>query len=235
MSFFRRDEEPDTTTPARRPASPSTPSAGTGPGSAQQVTRIAGGTRITGEVSGTTELLIEGEVDGLVRLDSRVVVGQAGGVKGEIQARAVRIDGRVEGPVRGSERVEVGPTGRLEGDIRAPRVTIAEGAFFKGKVEMGGDERRSGPASKPERGGRDDRRDGGSRHDRKDDPDDSPGLFPGGPGTPAGPGDPGSATGASGATGVTGGTGASGGTGGTGAPTAKDAKDTNDGGRGGRA
>lgn len=226
MSFFRRDEEPDATPAARRPASPSTPSATTGSGTAQPVTRIASGTRVTGEISGGTELLIEGEVDGRVRLDSRVVVGQAGGLKGEIQARSVRIDGRVEGPVRGSERVEVGATGRLEGDIRAPRVTIAEGAFFKGKVEMGGEERRSGSeprSSRPEERGRD---------GRKDAREDSPRLFPGGPGAA-------DATGGTGATGATGGsggtaeTGADGATGGTGATGAGGAGD--EGGRGGGA
>ncbi len=148
MSFFRRDEEPAAPSPAHRQANPSTPASR----AEQPVTRIAAGTRITGEISGTTELLIEGEVDGRVRLDGRVVIGQAGGVKGEIQARSVLVAGRVEGPVRGSERVEVGGTGRLEGDIAAPRVTIAEGAFFKGKVEMGGREERR-PEARPAQSG----------------------------------------------------------------------------------
>lgn len=149
MSFFRRDEEPAATpSPAQRQANPST----TASRADQPVSRIAGGTRITGEISGTTELLIEGEVDGRVRLDGRVVVGESGGVKGEIQARSVLVAGRVEGPVRGSEKVEVGGTGRLEGDIAAPRVTIAEGAFFKGKVEMGGREERR-PETRPARSG----------------------------------------------------------------------------------
>lgn len=148
MSFFRRDEEPAAAPSPVQRATPST----TASRGEQPVSRIAGGTRITGEISGTTELLIEGEVDGRVRLDGRVVVGEAGGVKGEIQARSVLVAGRVEGPVRGSERVEVGSTGRLEGDIAAPRVTIAEGAFFKGKVEMGGREERR-PETRPARSG----------------------------------------------------------------------------------
>jgi cytoskeletal protein CcmA (bactofilin family) len=138
MSFFRRDDELPAVQPVRRSAAPSAP------GADPPVTRIAAGTRITGEISGTTELLIEGEVDGRIRLDGRVVVGKTGGVLGEVHGRSVLVAGRVEGPVRGSERVEVGGTGRLEGDIAAPRVTIAEGAFFKGKVEMGGGP--SGPA-----------------------------------------------------------------------------------------
>lgn len=151
MSFFRRDDEPAAAPqPARRTATPTTPSTPAD----QPITRIASGTRVTGEISGSTELLIEGEVDGRIRLDGRAVIGQGGGVKGEIDARSVLVAGRVEGPVRGSERVEVGASGRLEGDIAAPRVTIAEGAFFKGKVEMGGrDEKRASatPAGPPAR------------------------------------------------------------------------------------
>jgi len=50
----------------------------------------------------------------------------------------VRIGGRVTGNVHGREKVEILPSGRLEGDVAAPRVVLAEGAFFKGKVEMTG-------------------------------------------------------------------------------------------------
>jgi hypothetical protein len=75
-------------------------------------------------------------VQGRIRLDGRAVVGPAGIVRGLISARAVVVAGTVEGDVRGSERVEVAASAKLLGDIAAPRVTIAEGAFFKGKVEM---------------------------------------------------------------------------------------------------
>lgn len=172
MSFFRRDEE-HATPPAHRPAAPSTT-----PGArAQAVTRIAEGTRITGEISGSTELLIEGEVDGRIRLDGRVVVGKAGGVRGEITGRSVLIAGRVEGDVKGSERVEVGGTGRLDGDIAAPRVTIAEGAFFKGQVEMRGDagarSKGEAPEQRPAAAARTSTPAGSGR-------EESPGLFPAG-------------------------------------------------------
>jgi cytoskeletal protein CcmA (bactofilin family) len=150
MSFFRRDDEDPTTHPMTRsqPSSPGGQPAGT---RERAVTRIAGGTRISGEVTGATELLVEGEVEGHVRVDSRVVVGQGGMVRGQISARSVVVAGTVDGNVRGSDRVEVGGSGKLQGDIAAPRVTIAEGAFFKGKVEMGGGEggRRSQPAPRP--------------------------------------------------------------------------------------
>jgi len=103
-------------------------------------TYIAAGSKITGEISGSAEVLVDGEFDGRLYLDSTVVIGQEGRVKGEIRARSVRVEGRVVGDVRGIERVEVMASGTLEGDISASRVVIAEGAFFKGNVEMTGKE-----------------------------------------------------------------------------------------------
>ncbi len=138
MPLFRRDDEPQTF--ARPSGGPPSPQPGPGPGPAPReraATRIAEGTRIEGEITGSTELLVEGELTGTLRIEARAVVGSSGVVRGEIEARSVMVAGEVYGDVRGRERVEVGASGRIEGDISAPRVTIAEGAFFKGKVEMG--------------------------------------------------------------------------------------------------
>jgi cytoskeletal protein CcmA (bactofilin family) len=90
-------------------------------------------------VTGSTELLVEGELQGEVRVEATVTVGAEGFVEGPITAPVVRIGGRVMGSVTASERVEVSPSGSVEGDLAAPRVVIAEGAFFKGRVEMRGD------------------------------------------------------------------------------------------------
>lgn len=132
MSIFKRDAE--------LPSSLAGPTYGSTSSTASSrepvATRVARGTRIQGEISGSTELLIEGEVEGIVKVDSRVVIGSGGVVRGEVEANQVLVGGTILGDVRGRERVEVGASGRLEGDIAAPRVTIAEGAFFKGKVEM---------------------------------------------------------------------------------------------------
>jgi len=137
MSIFSRDKEP---TPPPQPASPVRPAprpAHPAPEvSRHDSTHIASGSKVLGEISGTAELVIDGHVEGQIDLDSRVVVGEKGRVEGEIQARAVQVSGQVVGNVRGHERVEVMTSGRLEGDVISPRVVIAEGAFFKGKVEM---------------------------------------------------------------------------------------------------
>jgi cytoskeletal protein CcmA (bactofilin family) len=134
MPIFRRDA----------PAGPP-PAAVTGAGDERggarrgTVTLIAPGTRIKGEVSGSTEVQIEGEIEGNVRIDGLVVVGAGGSVLGLVHGRTVRVAGQVVGNVSGVERVEVNAAGSVEGDIAAPRVVIAEGAFFRGKIDMKSD------------------------------------------------------------------------------------------------
>lgn len=98
----------------------------------RRITHIAPGTRIRGEVTGPTELLVEGEVAGEIRVEEAVTVGADGVVNGPISAPVVRIGGRVVGNVHASDRVEISASGSLEGDVDAPRIAIAEGAFFKG-------------------------------------------------------------------------------------------------------
>lgn len=105
----------------------------------RRITHIAPGSRVRGEISGPTELLVEGEVEGEIRIDAVVMIGTDGQVQGPITAQVVRIGGRVFGDVTAADRVEVAPSGTLEGNIAAPRIVIAEGAFFKGQVEMKGE------------------------------------------------------------------------------------------------
>lgn len=132
MSIFRRENEGGTVPAAAIPREPSP----RGESRAKATTLIAAGTRVTGQITGATEVHIDGEVEGDVHVEDTVVVGPQGRVKGQISARTVRVGGKVAGNLSGFERVEVLPSGSTEGDISAPRVVIAEGAFFKGKVEM---------------------------------------------------------------------------------------------------
>lgn len=146
MSIFRRDTDeprPAAAGTANLHASPAPAPAGSErrphqPSSPAATTHIAPGAKITGEVNGTSDLVVDGELEGQVRLESNVTIGAEGRVQGDIVARSVRIGGRVVGNVQGHEKVEILPSGRLEGDVAAPRVVLAEGAFFKGKVEMTG-------------------------------------------------------------------------------------------------
>ncbi len=134
MALFGREQQP----PAKSSAPMPSPSQ-SGPAAAGKVaTLIAPGSKVTGKISGAAEVVVEGELEGELRVDGGAVVGTGGIVRGEIAARSVRVAGKVVGNIRGAERVEVLASGSLEGDVSAPRVVIAEGAFFKGKVEMTG-------------------------------------------------------------------------------------------------
>ncbi|MEL7062078.1 MAG: polymer-forming cytoskeletal protein [Acidobacteriota bacterium] len=142
-NFFSRGPEPASTPrqPARPEPTPAPTQARSQPARepvASGRTHIARGTKFEGLVTGNAELLVDGEIEGDIRLDAKVVVGEQGVVRGRIYAASVEVGGRVEGDVRGRERVQVLSSGRLEGDVTSPpeSVVIAEGAFFKGKVEM---------------------------------------------------------------------------------------------------
>ena len=136
MSIFGRRENTGSA-PASPGGSTDTPSTSSRT-QQRRITHIAPGSRIQGQLSGPTELLIEGEVEGEIRIDSSVMIGTEGVVQGPVTARVVRIGGRVFGNVTATERVEVAASGSLEGDVAAPRIVIAEGAFFKGSAEMTG-------------------------------------------------------------------------------------------------
>jgi cytoskeletal protein CcmA (bactofilin family) len=101
---------------------------------------------VQGEIGGDTDIVVEGSVEGRLRPERDVTVNATGSVHGSIEARRVRIAGKVEGDVRGREVVEVLPSGRLVGDVVAPNMVIAEGAFFKGSVEMSGVDEGAGEA-----------------------------------------------------------------------------------------
>jgi cytoskeletal protein CcmA (bactofilin family) len=129
MSIFRRETTSESTAGSGGPAE-------SGSSQKRRLTHIAAGTRVQGEISGATEVLVDGEVAGEVRVEAAVVVGADGVVEGPISAPVVRVGGRVVGDVQATDRVEVLATGGLEGNISAPRVVISEGAFFKGRIEM---------------------------------------------------------------------------------------------------
>ena len=130
MGMFRQAE------PTKAPTAAPTREAG--PAASRQATLVAPGCKVIGKVTGTADVMIEGEIEGDVDLQGAAHVGEKGKVRGNISARIVRVAGEVCGNVRGTERVEVLASGQLEGDVTAPRVVISEGAFVKGKIEMTG-------------------------------------------------------------------------------------------------
>jgi len=98
---------------------------------------IGAGTIIRGEVSGEEDLIVEGRVEGKVELrQNSVTVGAKGRVSAEVHARIVMIDGEVDGNLTAEEQIVIRRSGRVRGDLVAPRVTIEDGARFKGSIDM---------------------------------------------------------------------------------------------------
>ena len=96
---------------------------------------------IDGNITSAEDLIIEGKVSGTITATGHeVTVGQAGQLNANISAKTVRIEGRVEGDISGCEKVIISKTGNVLGNIDAPRVTLEDGAKFKGSIEMDPDE-----------------------------------------------------------------------------------------------
>jgi cytoskeletal protein CcmA (bactofilin family) len=92
---------------------------------------------IKGELSGSEDLTLEGQAEGRIDLkDNVLTIGPNGKIKAEIFAKAVVVLGEVVGNVTATEKVDIRDHGSVEGDISAPRVAIAEGAHFRGSVDM---------------------------------------------------------------------------------------------------
>jgi cytoskeletal protein CcmA (bactofilin family) len=92
---------------------------------------------ITGDISATEDLVVEGRVTGKIHLnESRLTVGEEGYAQSHITAREVVICGRVDGQIHASERVELRHTAQVAGDIVAPRLIIHQDAVVKGTVDL---------------------------------------------------------------------------------------------------
>src|SRR5207344_2381809 len=92
---------------------------------------------IKGELNGSEDLTIEGHVEGTIQLRDHVLtIGPNGKIKAQVFAKSVIVLGEVTGNVTASEKVDIRDKGSVDGDIISPRVAIAEGAHFRGSVDM---------------------------------------------------------------------------------------------------
>jgi|SRR5579883_1632369 cytoskeletal protein CcmA (bactofilin family) len=92
---------------------------------------------IKGEVTGSESLYIDGRVEGSINLPgNRVTVGKNGVVNANINAREVVVLGKVRGNLTASDRVDIRTEGSLTGDVVAQRISIEDGAFFKGGIDI---------------------------------------------------------------------------------------------------
>jgi cytoskeletal protein CcmA (bactofilin family) len=101
---------------------------------------------IKGEVTGSESLYIDGRVEGSINLaGNRVTVGRNGVVAANITAREIVVLGKVRGNLTASDRVDIRSDGSLTGDVVAARISIEDGAFFKGGIDI----RKAGQPGKP--------------------------------------------------------------------------------------
>ncbi len=91
---------------------------------------------IDGEITGDEALYIQGTVKGRISLEESVFVEDGGEVEADIETQTVEISGQVTGNITASERVEIKESGRVIGDVKSPRILIADGAVFKGHIDM---------------------------------------------------------------------------------------------------
>lgn len=91
---------------------------------------------IDGEITGDEDLVVQGTVKGRIALKQSLFVENSGVVEADIETQNVEISGSVTGNIQASDKVELRSDGKMTGDIKAPRILIADGATFKGNVDM---------------------------------------------------------------------------------------------------
>jgi cytoskeletal protein CcmA (bactofilin family) len=92
---------------------------------------------IDGDLRGEEDLLIEGEVNGTVQLhNNSLTIGPQGKVRADVYAHSIYVDGLMEGDLYGTERVHIRKSAQVRGNVTSPRVSLEDGAKFKGSIEM---------------------------------------------------------------------------------------------------
>lgn len=133
----KKENEPATPEPVRRPEPPAPrPAAPTPPRRVERA--VLGPTlKISGEVSGEEEILVQGQIEGKIVVKGQgVTVGKSGKVNANIHARSIRVEGRVRGDLFGEQEVVIETSGDVEGNLIAPSVRLENGSRFKGSIDM---------------------------------------------------------------------------------------------------
>jgi len=146
LSAMWKPSHPATITPSApaEPARPATSSPSFEPTAANRATAVPAdqatigkGLFVKGEIGGSESLFIDGKVEGSINLPgNRVTVGRNGQVAATIAAREIVVLGKVRGNVSASDRVDIRAEGALTGDVSAARISIEDGAFFKGGIDI---------------------------------------------------------------------------------------------------
>jgi cytoskeletal protein CcmA (bactofilin family) len=99
-------------------------------------TVIGGSFVVDGEITGSEDVLVQGTVKGRITLKEGLVVEHSGVVEADVETSTLEVAGQLTGNVVASERIELKSESRVAGDLHAPRILIADGARFKGSIDM---------------------------------------------------------------------------------------------------
>lgn len=140
--------------PVIPPTFSATPSSITSRATPQSTTSTSSATAIIGpkitfkgEIIGEEDLLVQGKVEGSIDLKgNHLIIGQQGVVKANLMAKTITIEGTVEGDLIGQERIEIKASSNVKGNLIAARVTLEDGAKFRGSIDM--DSQNSGGSGK---------------------------------------------------------------------------------------
>ena len=91
---------------------------------------------IEGEIQGTEPIVVHGTVKGKSALQNSVAVAEGGRIEGDVVATVLEVSGEMKGNSQVAERFEIKVGGQMQGDIKAPRVLIADGAHYRGNIDM---------------------------------------------------------------------------------------------------
>jgi cytoskeletal protein CcmA (bactofilin family) len=122
--------------PVRSNSNNSSTSSSSAASTGEQAT-IGKGLFIKGEITGSESLYIDGKIEGTINLPgNRLTVGRNGQVNAAVNAREIVVLGKVKGNVSATDRVDIRAEGSLTGDVSAARISIEDGAFFKGGIDI---------------------------------------------------------------------------------------------------
>jgi|SRR5450759_1508271 cytoskeletal protein CcmA (bactofilin family) len=127
MALFSKDQTPRPQPPVATPTSPGAP----------LITFFGPNVVVDGTITGTEPVVVEGTVRGKIDLNSDLRIGTKARVEATVHAKNVTIEGKLTGDVSADDRVELILTATVDGNIKAPKIIVAEGAKFRGSVDMG--------------------------------------------------------------------------------------------------
>src|SRR5947207_2732687 len=138
--MWKKDEAvrpPQAATSGTPPHNDASTRADTNKSTERDMVNIGNSVIIKGELSGSEDLTIEGQVEGKIELRQNILtIGPNAKIKAQVFAKAVVVQGEIHGNVTATDKVDIRDAGSVDGDISAPRVAIADGAHFRGSIDM---------------------------------------------------------------------------------------------------